>query len=296
MGETITIHNRVFNSEDIDSIGHLISSEGHRGRTYISKKLCELWDWRGPNGQLRDITCRDILRQLEARGLIQLPPRLRAARRPGYKNKMHLPSELDKTPIQCSLSELGSITIEMIRGSSKEGLYNGLIGTFHYLGYNQGSGEQLKYLITCNGRLLGCIGFGGSAFKIAPRDTFIGWDDRTRVANLSKVVNNNRFLILPWVRVKNLASHILGCVSRRIREDWQAYYQRDIVLLETFVERGRFLGTCYKATNWLYLGQTQGRGRNDRENRYSVAVKDIYVYPLVKHFRQLLRGNGTERA
>lgn len=295
MGETITLHNRVFNSKDIDFIRQLISSDGDRGRTYISKKLCELWDWRQPNGQLRDITCREILRQLEAKGLIKLPPMLGAARRPGYKNKTHLPLKLNKTAIECSLSQLGSLTIEMVRGSSKEPLYNGLIGALHYLGYNQGSGEQLKYLISGQGRLLGCIGFGGSAFRVAPRDTFIGWDDKRRVENLSKVVNNNRFLILPWVRVKNLASYVLGWVSRHLREDWQRYYQREIVLLETFVEKERFLGTCYQAANWLYLGQTQGRGRNDRDNRYSVTVKDIYVYPLVKHFRQLLRVKGTER-
>jgi hypothetical protein len=198
--------------------------------------------------------------------------------------------ELDTTPIECSLSQFGSIAIELVRGSSKEPLYNGLIGAFHYLGYCQGSGEQLKYLITGDGRLLACIGFGGSAFKVAPRDTFIGWDHNTRVENLSKVVNNSRFLILPWVRVPNLASYILGCVSRRIREDWRGYYCRDIVLLETFVERGRFLGTCYKAANWLYLGPSKGRGRNDRDNQYSLPVKDLYVYPLVKHFRPLLRG------
>ncbi len=288
MGETIKVQNREFSSEDIDFIRGLICTDGHRGRTYISKRLCELWDWRTATGQLRDITCRDILRELDARGLIALPPKLWAARRPGYKNKTHLPRGLDKTPIECSLSELGSVTLEMVRGSSREALFNGLIGAFHYLGYHQGSGEQLKYVLSTGGRLLGCIGFGGSAFKVAPRDRFIGWDHQARVAHLAKVVNNTRFLILPWVRVKHLASHILGAVSRRIRADWQAYYDREVVLLETFVERERFRGICYRAANWLYLGQTQGRGRNDRENRYSVAVKDIYVYPLVADFRRRL--------
>ncbi len=288
MGEAVKVHNHQFSSEEIDFIRHLIATHWHRGRTYISKRLCELWDWRTATGQLRDITCRDILRELEAQGLIELPPRLGAARRPGYKNKTQLPAELDTNPIECPLRELDCITVEMVRGSSREALFNALIGAFHYLGYHQGSGEQLKYLISAGGRLLGCIGFGGAALKIAPRDGFIGWDDRSRLAHLTKVVNNSRFLILPWVRVRNLASYILGAVSRRIGGDWQAYYGREVVLLETFVERQRFRGVCYRAANWLYVGQTQGRGRNDRENRYGVAVKDIYVYQLVRDFRRRL--------
>lgn len=288
MGEKIKVHNRLFSSEELDFIRHLIATHWPRGRTYISKRLCELWDWRTPTGQLRDITCRDILRELEARGLIELPPRLGAARRPGYKNQTRLPAELDTTPMEYSLSELGSVNIQMVRGTSEETLFNGLVGAFHYLGYHQGSGEQLKYVVRVGERLLACIGFGGAAFKIAARDRFIGWDARTRVTNLVKVVNNSRFLILPWVRVKNLASYILGAVSRRLRADWQAYYGREVVLVETFVERPRFVGVCYRAANWIYVGRTQGRGRNDRENRYGVAVKDIYVYPLVRDFRRRL--------
>lgn len=288
MGEKIRVHNRQFSSEDIDFIRHLIAVHWLRGRTYISKRLCELWDWRTPTGQLRDITCRDILRELEARGLIELPPRLGTARQPGYKNRTRLPADLDSTPVACSLRELDGVTIKMVRGTPEEALFNALIGAFHYLGYHQGSGEQLKYMVRAGDRLLGCIGFGGAALKIAPRDRFIGWDDRTRLAHLAKVVNNRRFLILPWVQVKHLASYLLGAVSRRLRADWQAYYGREVVLVETFVERQRFRGVCYRAANWLYLGRTQGRGRNDRQNRYGVAVKDIYVYPLVRDFRRRL--------
>lgn len=288
MAEKIKVRNREFSRESLEVIRALIDTDGHRGRTYISKQLCELWNWRTATGRLRDITCRDILRELEVRGLIELPPQLRAARRPGYKNKVAVPANLDTTPIESSLSQLGTVTIEMVRGNARERLFNGLIAAFHYLSYHQGSGEQLKYVFSAGGRLLGCIGFGGSAFKIAPRDRFIGWDHESRVAHLAKVAGNSRFLILPWVQVKYLASHILGAISRRICADWQAYYGREVVLLETFVERERFGGISYRAANWLYLGQTQGRGRNDRNNRYSVAVKDIYVYPLMPDFRRRL--------
>lgn len=289
MEELLKLHNSEFTQEDISLIRGLISSSGHRGRTYISKELCRIWNWRTPSGHLRDITCREVLRKLDARGVIVLPAMLKPARRAGYKNRTSLPSNLDTHPLFCSLSELLPLRIELVRGTQKEKFYNGLIGAYHYLGYHQGSGEQLKYIIQSENKLLGCIGFSSSAFKIAPRDKFIGWSHEVRKKHLPAVVNNNRFLILPWIDVPNLASYILGVVARRIREDWVSYYKRDLVLLETFVECQRFLGTCYKAANWIYLGQTKGRGRNDRHTQYGLPVKDIYVYPLVKDFRQRLQ-------
>jgi hypothetical protein len=179
----------------------------------------------------------------------------------------------------------------MVRGSHRERFYNGLIDIYHYLGYHQGTGEQLKYIIRGDGHVLSAIGFGGAAFKSAARDQHIGWDKSTRERHLVKVVNNNRFLILPWIRVPHLASHILGHIRRRIRFNWQDYYNRDIVLLETFVEQGRFKGTCYKSANWRHIGHTSGRGRNDRYSRNSVAIKTIYIYPLDRYYRQILRGD-----
>lgn len=289
MEEYITLHNKQFTPNDINLIRRLIELEGHRGRSYISKSLCTIWNWKTPNGQLRDITAREVLRKLEKRGLIVLPSLLCATRKAGYKNKTKLTEPLDTTVISCSLSTLSFPSIEMVRGTKKEKLYNALIDRYHYLGYQQGSGEQLKYLVSISEKVVGCIGFGSSAFKIAPRDTFIGWSHQTRKRNLIKIVNNNRFLILPWVQVKNLASYILGSIARRIQADWFGYYCREIVLLETFVETQRFLGTCYKASNWLYLGQTAGRGRNDRHTERLLPVKDIYVYPLCKDFRERLQ-------
>jgi hypothetical protein len=291
MERSLRILKREIGSSELALIKKLIETTGERGRTFISKELCQIWDWRLPNGQLRDIACRDLLRRLEKRGLIELPSPLRAARRPGYKNTTSLPKDFVATPLSQSLIDFSIIDIGMVRGSQQEHLYNALIDSYHYLGYHQGTGEQLKYVIRGDGHVLAAIGFGGAAFKAAARDRCIGWDKEARERHLVKVVNNNRFLILPWIRVPHLASHILGHISRRIRSDWQDYYKRDIVLLETFVERDRFKGTCYKAANWRHIGQTTGRGRNDRYSNNQVPIKDIYIYPLNRHYQEILRGD-----
>jgi len=288
MGKTITILKRDLSSEDIRLIVHLIENYGHKGRTFISKELCRIWDWRSPNGQYRDIICRDLLRRLDKRGLIILPARLRAARKPGYQNNPVLPKDFNPLPISCGVKDIANIEVFMVKGTSEEKLYNALINTFHYLGYHQGSGEQLKYLIKGDGQILAAIGFAGAAYKIAARDTYIGWDNNQREKNLVKVINNNRFLIMPWVKVAHLASYILGRVTRRLIHDWNNYYKRDIVLSETFVDKDRFKGTCYKAANWKYLGQTKGRTRNDRYSNIKASIKDIYVYPLTRYFREAL--------
>lgn len=291
MERSLRILKREIGANEIVLIRGLIEDVGNRGRTYLSKELCRIWDWRLPNGQLRDIACRDLLRRLEQRGLIQLPPPLRPARRPGYKNKTSLPKDFVATPLSQSLGAFSSIEIEMVRGGQQEGLYNALIGCYHYLGYHQGAGEQLKYIIRGDGHVIAAIGFGGAAFKSAARDQHIGWDNESRVRHLVHIVNNIRFLILPWICVPHLASYILGRISRRIRADWQDYYKRDIVLLETFVEQGRFKGSCYKAANWRHIGQTTGRGRNDRHSKNQVPIKDIYIYPLDRHYQKILRGD-----
>jgi len=290
MERALKILKRQIGPSEIELIKRFIKQDGYRGRTYISKELCKIWDWRLPNGQLRDIACRDLLRRLERRGFIQLPPRLRTTRQPGYKNKTALPKDFIETPVSQLLGSFTNIEITMVRGSGEEKLFNALVGAYHYLGYHQGTGEQLKYIIRGDGNILAVIGFSGAAFKVAARDAHIGWDKAVREHNLVKVVNNNRFLILPWIQVPHLASHVLGRISRRIRSDWQSYYNRDIVLLETFVEKKRFKGTCYKAANWCHLGETTGRGRNDRYSQNSVPIKDIYIYPLDRQYKKLLQG------
>lgn len=284
----IRLFNRDITSQDIDLIKELIQVEGQKGRTYISKELCRHWQWRNGSGQLRDLACRQLLLKLEEKGHINLPARLKKGRQLGYKNKSQLPVNLNTLPINDKIAELSPIKFEMVRGQKDEVLFNGLIGAHHYLGYHQGNGQQLKYIVYSGDRILAAIGFAAAAYKTAPRDLHIGWDEASRQRNLAKVVNNNRFLILPWVHVKNLASFILGAISRRLREDWQNYHQTDIVLLETFVEKARFKGSCYKAANWTYLGQTKGRTRNDRYTKIKVPIKDIYIYPLTKDFRNVL--------
>ncbi len=288
MKEQLIILKREISSSDIDLIKELIIEHGHRGRTYISKQLCKIWNWRTPNGQYRDILCRDLLRRLEKRGLIELPPPLAPSRRAGYTNNVKKIADHGIFPITQSLGNFSRIEFFMVRGTSEERLYNRLIHSFHYLGYHQGSGEQLKYIIKGDGDVLGCIGFGGAAYKVSVRDRYIGWNRRQREENLSLIVNNNRFLILPWVHIPNLASLILGRISRRIASDWQAYYNHNIVMMETFVERQRFRGSCYKAANWQHLGHTKGRGRNDRYSTNNLPLKDVYAYPLVKDFRERL--------
>jgi hypothetical protein len=286
--KVVTIFGRTLDRQDIVFINQLIESEGSLGRSHISRRLCEVWEWRQPNGRYREIACRQLMRRLEQKGLITLPPMLCAARQPGYKNKSTLPKVFDTTHLEKGLNGFQQIIFEMVRGKEREKVYNGFIGSYHYLGYHQGAGEQLKYLVYGDGRLLSCIGFGAAAWKVACRDRFIGWDSRLREKRLNRIVNNHRFLILPWIRVPHLASFILGKVTRRLNEDWRGYYHHDIVLVETFVERERFRGTCYRAANWLHLGQTTGRGRNDRKHRKVTPIKDVYIYPLVKNFRMRL--------
>ncbi len=288
MVEKIIIRRRHITSEDLELIRQIIKDEGIKGRTHISQRLCRIWDWRQTNGLFKEITCRELLRRLDQRGFIKLPPKLRPARSVGYKNKTNLPNNIDTSLIDCQISDFNCIKVEMIRGTPKEKLYNGLIEKYHYLGYHQGSGEQLKYLFYGDERLLSCIGFASSAWRVACRDQFIGWDDKTREENLYKIINNNRFLIFPWVKVFNLASYILANIRKRLIKDWIRVYCHDVVLIETFVERGRFLGTCYRADNWTYLGNTTGRGRNDRYSRNILPIKDIYIHPLKRNFRKHL--------
>jgi hypothetical protein len=286
MEKEIQIRGRIISADNLQVIRQLLTSEGHKGRTHLSRRLCRIWKWRQANGAYREIACRDLLRKLEQRGLIALPPLLKAPRKPGYRIRTTLPDDLDTTPLEGQLGCAfdGLPTIALVSRTPKEKLYNGLIGAYHYLGYSQGTGEQLKYVISWQNRPIAAIGFAAAAWRVACRDRFIGWDDHTRQNHLNLIVNNHRFLILPWVRIANLASWILAGVTRRLQQDWQARYAHDIVLVETFVEKKRFHGTCYRAANWICVGETVGRGRNDRYSQNWLPIKQVYLYPLVKNF------------
>jgi len=287
MEKEICIRGRIITSADLELIRHLLRTEGHLGRTHLSQKLCRIWDFRQANGAYREIACRDLLRQLEQRGLITLPTLLKKpSRQAGYRNHTFLPPALDTSPLEGQLDHFARPTIELVSRTPKEQFYNGLIGAYHYLSYGQGTGEQLKYMIFLGARPLAAIGFSAAAWRLACRDQFIGWNDQARRKNLALVVNNHRFLILPWVNITNLASWVLAQVTGRLRQDWQAVYAHDITLVETFVEKKRFHGTCYRAANWVLVGETIGRGRNDRTSTNWLPIKQVYLYPLDPYFHQ----------
>ncbi|MGH7602324.1 MAG: Druantia anti-phage system protein DruA [bacterium] len=277
---------KIIRPDDLALIRQLLTTDGDKGRTHLSQQLCRIWDFRQTNGTYREIACRDLLRQLERRGLITLPSPLRSTRKPGYRNRTFLSQPLDVTTLEGRVDHFSALKIELVSRTASEKFYNGLIGAYHYLGYGQGTGEQLKYVIALETRPLGAIGFAAAAWRVACRDRFIGWDDQARRKNLPLVVNNHRFLILPWIQIPNLASWILAHVTRRLRDDWRAVYAHDIVLVETCVEKKRFHGTCYRAANWIDVGETVGRGRNDRTSTNWLPIKQVYLYPLDPNFRQ----------
>ncbi len=295
VNQKLIIRRRVIQDADLELIRQLIVTEGAQGRSHLSNRLCELWDWRQASGRYRQIACRDLLRRLEAKGLIQLPPPQRAARRPGYRNETRLPDLWDTLPVAGPLAEfLAQIEVRLVQDAAQARTYTGLIGAYHYLGYQQATGAQLKYLVCWADQPIACLSFGPAAWKLASRDRYIGWSAQARPQRLSWVVNNDRFLILPGVRIPHLASHALVATLRRLRADWQRVYGHDLALAETFIEQDRFRGTCYAAANWVCLGQTRGRGRNDRTCARGVPVKTVWVYPLRTDFRAVLSQEASK--
>jgi hypothetical protein len=262
-------------------------------RLRIAKELCKLWNWTTPAGQLKDFAARTFLRKLLERGLITLPPiRTGMQRKNGFAAPI---ATIAATPtnassIEASLASLFPLSFIIPSARSEEELlFHHYLAQHHYLGFHRTVGENMKYLVRDrHGRALACVLFGSAAWKTKPRDQFIGWSPERRARNLLWITNNTRFLILPWVRVPHLASHVLGRIIRRIRTDWQAKYSHPVHLVETFVERDRFAGTCYKAANWKCVGNTTGRSRQDRYTTLTLPAKDIYLYPLIPHFREAL--------
>jgi hypothetical protein len=290
--QDLVIRGRVIRGEDLQLIRQLIEREGAQGRSHLSNRLCEIWDWRQANGHFRQIACRDLLRRLEARGLIALPARLSGVRGTGYRNQTRTPAWLNCAPWQSALGELrDELSLQLVGDSKQLTLYKGLVGTYHYLGYQQATGAQLKYIACLQDRPLACLSFGPAAWKIGPRDQFIGWSVQARQHHLRTVVNNDRFVILPWVEIKGLASSLLSRAVHRLRRDWQTVYGHDLALVESFVEQERFAGSAYAAANWLCVGQTVGRGRNDRSHAEGAPRKSIWLYPLRQDFRVVL-GQG----
>lgn len=288
MVEIMVIQGRRLTLQDIQWIRHLIQENPFWHRKRLSIEICQFWNWRAANGQLKDMACRNLLLKLERLGLILLPPPLKSANN-SVRHRAIQPVLHQKSPIVADLHALRPIRIAPVQDRSQEELFKTFLSLYHYLGYGGTVGENIKYLaFDRDQHPLACLLFGAAAWKIAPRDAFIGWDAETRSRNLHLLTNNMRFLILPWVRVPHLASHLLAQVAKRIAADWRQKYGHPLYLLETFVERQRFRGTCYQAANWQPVGQTKGRTRNDRYTSIQAPIKEVYLYPLTADFREVL--------
>jgi hypothetical protein len=272
--------------QDIRFIQALISEHYQRGRSHISKLLCESWQWVQPNGKLKEYAARDLLLRLEEQGLIELPPRLRPKNNLKQKSFFQIPFFVQE-PVNGCVGEHGRPSIERVN-SQDVYLWDYLVFHYHYLGLPKLVGEHIKHLVYLHGQTVGCLSWASAAWKVKDRDQFIGWQEPTRRRNLALVANNSRFLILPWVKVKYLASTALALSIRRLRADWEKTYGHPIYLAETFVDISRFKGTCYRAANWLCVGKTQGSAKKGNAYCYHGQPKAIYLYPLHRHFRRYL--------
>jgi hypothetical protein len=290
MDKPLDIQGRQLSSGDLDQIRNLISENPDWHRTRLSRELCGIWNWRRPNGGLKDMACRELLRKLESRRLLTLPE----ARHEGHRKRKIHPIEHDRQPIDVRLPDLIPLRTEEVSSDSDgSALFSYLVKEYHYLGYESPVGENMKYLVRSrDGRLIGCLLFGSASWKVEARDRTVGWNLESRKRNLLFLTNNTRFLILPWVTVKNLASHILSLVLNRLNHDWRKKYHHDILSVETYVDSSRFRGTCYQAANWQFVGQTKGRSRQDRHRNLNVPVKDIYLYPLHRNWKTLLQDSS----
>ena len=292
MSESLVVQGRLVGELDLEWLRQWMGQNPGGSRWRLSQALATHWDWRNGAGQLKDMAARTLLLKLHQRGLITLPPRRQVP-----TNRMRCSSmgresrDWNQDPIKCGLAQLRPLTVGEISSQAAERAWvRAALCRFHYLGFGGAVGENLQYVVRDGqGRPLACLVFGAAAWKCQDRDRFIGWSAPQRQRNLGLIANNTRFLLLPWVRVPHWASWILGQVRRRLARDWQAKYGHPIVMLETFVERERFLGTAYRAANWLAVGSTTGRTRQDRHTCIQAPVKDIYLDPLQRGFREVLQ-------
>ena len=278
---------RDFSKEEIERIGDLIAAEPKLNRSALSRLVCDLLQWRRPDGREKEMSCRVAMLRMHREGLIGLPPAQTKNGNGRVRPKLTVASH-PQFPLQGSLDSLGPITLCPVKKGKDSSLWNELIERYHYLRYTPLAGAQLRYLVFSYDRLLAALGFAAAAWMAAPRDRFIGWTHNQRKQNLHLVVNNARFLIMPWVEVPNLASHLLAKASRALPSDWQKTYHYRPVLLETFVQANRFHATCYKAANWIHVGTTKGRGKLEKTHQQVVPLKHIFLYPLHRHFRETL--------
>jgi hypothetical protein len=283
----LKIQGRLLEEADVMMIRDWLIKHPDWCRSRLSIEICRHWGWRRPDGLYKDMACREMLRKLEDRSLIILPPR----RKPGPGRLPEVEAvEVDQTRIRGSFADIKPVKLVDARISKDtEMTFNHLMRTFHYLSFGRTVGQNMKYIFfDRSDRVLGCVLFGAAAWKVEDRDRWIGWNVEARERNLNRICNNTRFLILPWVEVPHLASHALSACLKRLAADWTNRYGSPVVLVETFVDTTRFQGTCYKAANWQRVGRTKGRGRQDRHNQMKVPVKDIWLYPVHRGFRNVL--------
>ena len=295
---------RAIGPKDILYIRSLIERYPAESRRKLSVRLCEAWQWRQANGAMRDMVCRGMLLMLERAGQIELPPVSYVRHNPLSRRARPQPVLIDIIPIEDRLCKLQPIEFEQVRRTAQEPLFNSLMEEHHYLGYEQPVGEHLKYLVWAQppqrrrpvagdpgeGRPIACLAWSSAPRHLGSRDRYIGWDAAARRRHIRFIAYNTRFLILPWVRVEHLASHLLGRMAARISDDWQQMYGHPIYFLETFIDPERFRGTCYRAANWVLMGRTTGRGKQSNSYVPNRSIKEVLGYPLTKRFRELLGG------
>tara|TARA_Y100000031_G_scaffold145797_1_gene178793 strand:- start:1737 stop:2618 length:882 start_codon:yes stop_codon:yes gene_type:complete len=291
--EEIRYRGKVASAAEIEFIRRLIIGNPDASRRALSKKLCEAWNWVQPNGQLRDMVCRGFMLYLHRAGVIRLPEQRCRPHNPlGTVRKKPVRVEVDQSPIRSTVKELAPLEFRQVRSTSYEKLYNNLIEEHHYLGYCHPVGEHLKYVVFGKQRPVACFAFSSAPRHIGCRDRYIGWDQEQRKDTLHLMAYNSRFLLLPWVQAKYLASHLLGRIAKVVGADWQRIYHHPIYFLETFVDCDKFQGVSYRASNWIYMGLTTGRGKNDQTHKPNRSVKAVWGYPLGKDFRARLCGTS----
>lgn len=288
MHRPLSYRHRVITDDDLVFIRRLIAENPELSRRGLSIKLCVAWNWAQANGALRDMVCRGMMLMLHRQGLIELPALRQVGRSSRGAAKKPQAPIIDATPLSLSLAELGVLGIRQVRRTPEEALFNALMHQHHYLGYTQPVGEQLKYMVFAGERPIACMAWSSAPRHLGSRDRFIGWSSQARLANVRLLAYNTRFLILPWVTVPHLASHLLGRIAKRLSADWQAVYAHPIYFLETFIDPQRFRGTCYRAANWTLLGHTTGRGKDAPTRAANRSIKQVLGYALVKDFRQRL--------
>lgn len=286
---TVTVCGRVFTDREIGMIRSIVADESRPCRAEIARRTCRAIGWLDASGRPKAMSCRVALLRLEAQEHITLPaPRNGNGNGERYRPSMTL--EAHRDPVVGSAGGIEGLRLHPVSTRSESRLWNEAIARFHYLGYTPLTGAQQRYLVRSDQGLLGVIGFGASAWRVEPRDRWIGWDSAQRRSGLHRIVNNARFLLLPWVRVRNLASRVLALATSQVVPDWRDRYGFEPVLLETFVERARFTGACYRASNWIHVGDTQGRGKMDRRKLRALPVKHVFVLPLTRLWRAALCG------